>query len=224
MHVSFGEDTESNDGQVLTDALGWWSPNPRGVLPLESVRISRSLRQSIKRFEVTVDQSFDAVIAGCSDEHRPGGWINEEIIDAYLTLAPAGLGSQRRGLGRRRTRRGVVRRGHRRVVRRGVDVPPHSGRLKSGPGPPGGTATKGRAGTLAGRPVAHPALGFDGCDRGLQTQVSGPPRTSSGHAATDLLWRASMTGPRHLRPCSPLPVPRRPRCANVCLESSLLAS
>jgi leucyl/phenylalanyl-tRNA--protein transferase len=66
--------------------LGWWSPSQRGVIPLDGVRVSRSLRRSLRRFSVTVDVAFDAVVAGCADLARPGGWITEEIRDAYVEL------------------------------------------------------------------------------------------------------------------------------------------
>ena len=39
--------------------LGWWSPDPRGVLPLDAMRVSQSLRASVRRFRVTIDESFD---------------------------------------------------------------------------------------------------------------------------------------------------------------------
>jgi leucyl/phenylalanyl-tRNA---protein transferase len=71
----------------LTDGrLGWWSPTPRGIIPLDGVRISRSLRRSLGRYEVTVDEEFDAVVDGCADPSRDGSWINEEIRDAYSEL------------------------------------------------------------------------------------------------------------------------------------------
>ncbi|HET9900176.1 MAG TPA: leucyl/phenylalanyl-tRNA--protein transferase [Actinomycetes bacterium] len=66
--------------------MAWWSPDPRGVLPLESLRISRSLRASTRRFEVTVDAAFAQVVLGCSDPARPHGWISREIRDAYVVL------------------------------------------------------------------------------------------------------------------------------------------
>ncbi len=67
--------------------LAWWSPDPRGVLPLAGLRVSRSLRRSIKRFEVTVDESFDEVVTACADPDRPfGNWITIEIREAYLRL------------------------------------------------------------------------------------------------------------------------------------------
>jgi leucyl/phenylalanyl-tRNA---protein transferase len=71
--------------------LGWWSPDPRGVLPLDGLRMSRSLRVSSRRFAVTVDQAFDAVVAGCADASRPGGWIGKDIAAAYGRLADLGI-------------------------------------------------------------------------------------------------------------------------------------
>jgi leucyl/phenylalanyl-tRNA---protein transferase len=66
--------------------LDWWSPSPRGVLPLASFHASSSLRRSISRFDVTVDQDFDEVVAGCADPSRDGRWITADIADAYGLL------------------------------------------------------------------------------------------------------------------------------------------
>lgn len=63
--------------------LGWWSPDPRAVLPLDALRVSRSLRISCRRFQVRVDTAFDEVVAACADHRRPGGWITPEIRAAY---------------------------------------------------------------------------------------------------------------------------------------------
>ena len=68
------------------DVLAWWSPDPRGVIPLDGLRQSRSLRRSIRRFRVTVDTAFDEVMEGCADQRRPHGWINEDIRQAYGRL------------------------------------------------------------------------------------------------------------------------------------------
>lgn len=67
-------------------SLAWWSPDPRGVLPLDGLRVSRSLRRSCQRYEVRVDTAFDAVIAACADPRRPHGWIDGQIRDAYQRL------------------------------------------------------------------------------------------------------------------------------------------
>ncbi|PRY17466.1 leucyl/phenylalanyl-tRNA--protein transferase [Kineococcus rhizosphaerae] len=66
--------------------LGWWSPDPRGVLRPERVHVSRSLRRSLRRFEVRVDTAFDEVVAGCADPSRSGAWITTEVAAAYGRL------------------------------------------------------------------------------------------------------------------------------------------
>ena len=70
--------------------LGWWSPEPRGVLPLDDLRVSRSLRKSCARYEVRVDTAFDDVVAACADPDRPSGWITRDIRDAYGRLHEMG--------------------------------------------------------------------------------------------------------------------------------------
>lgn len=66
--------------------LAWWSPDPRGVLPLDRLRVSRSLRRSCRRYEVRVDTAFDEVVANCADPARPHGWITHDIRQAYGEL------------------------------------------------------------------------------------------------------------------------------------------
>src|SRR5919106_1374948 len=46
----------------LGDRLGWWSPDPRGILPLDALRVTRSMRQSTKRFEIRVNTCFTRVM------------------------------------------------------------------------------------------------------------------------------------------------------------------
>lgn len=67
-------------------ALAWWSPDPRGVLPLDGLRTTRSLRRSCARYEVRLDTAFDQVIAACADPKRPHGWIDSSVTDAYRRL------------------------------------------------------------------------------------------------------------------------------------------
>jgi leucyl/phenylalanyl-tRNA--protein transferase len=69
-----------------TGELAWWSPDPRGVLPLDGLRVSRSLRRSAGRFTYSVDRAFGAVMAGCADERRDSGWITDEFVDTYTRL------------------------------------------------------------------------------------------------------------------------------------------
>jgi leucyl/phenylalanyl-tRNA--protein transferase len=64
----------------------WWSPDPRGVLPLDGLRVSRSLRKSCARMEIRVDTAFDEVLEACADRRRPGAWIDRRIKVTYREL------------------------------------------------------------------------------------------------------------------------------------------
>jgi len=70
--------------------LGWWSPDPRGILPLDGLVVHRSLRRSARRFAVTVDTAFTEVMRGCADRRRPGHWIDEAFVRAYTRLHELG--------------------------------------------------------------------------------------------------------------------------------------
>jgi len=76
--------------------LPWFSPDPRGVIPLDGLVVSRSLRARLRRsgWETTVDRAFAAVLAGCADrsEGRGGGgtWITPPMRAAYQRLHDLG--------------------------------------------------------------------------------------------------------------------------------------
>jgi leucyl/phenylalanyl-tRNA--protein transferase len=70
--------------------IGWWSPDPRGVLELADLRVTRSLRRSMRRYEVRVDTSYAAVVAGCADPRRANGWIDNRMTQAYARLFEMG--------------------------------------------------------------------------------------------------------------------------------------
>ena len=70
--------------------VGWWSPDPRGVLPLDRLRVSRSLRAACRRYEIRVDTAYDDVVRGCADPRRPGGWIRKDVVAAYRRLHDLG--------------------------------------------------------------------------------------------------------------------------------------
>lgn len=70
--------------------IGWWSPDPRGILPLDGLIVSRSLARSRARYELRVDTAFGEVVDACSDAKRPGGWITAEIGSAYRRLHDLG--------------------------------------------------------------------------------------------------------------------------------------
>ena len=71
-------------------ALGWWSPVERGVIPIDGLIVSKSLRRSRRRYRVTFDHDLPGVMEGCADPRRPRAWISPEIVGAYLTLAEMG--------------------------------------------------------------------------------------------------------------------------------------
>lgn len=83
----FPMDVDVDDG---TRVLGWWSPDPRGVLPLANLHISRSLRKAMRRYTITMDTCFTEVMRQCADVRRPRGWITEDFISAYTALHELG--------------------------------------------------------------------------------------------------------------------------------------
>ncbi len=77
-----------------SDRLFWIDPDRRGVLPLDSLCVSRRLARTVRsgRFEVRIDTAFDAVVRCCA-EPAPGRddtWINDEILALYAALHAAG--------------------------------------------------------------------------------------------------------------------------------------
>lgn len=77
------------------DPILWWSPNPRTLLFPARLRVSRSLRKTLRRrrLGVTLDRAFDAVIRACSGARRDGAgtWLVPEMIAAYTGLHRRGL-------------------------------------------------------------------------------------------------------------------------------------
>jgi len=71
-------------------AMALWSPDPRGILPLDGLRVSRSLRKSLARFDIRVDTAFAEVVAACADPGREHGWITPAIARAYERLHELG--------------------------------------------------------------------------------------------------------------------------------------
>ncbi len=69
----------------------WWSPDPRMVLFVDELRVSRSLRKRVHSgtFDVRVDTAFRDVIVACSESPRAGQhgtWITPDIVEAYCEL------------------------------------------------------------------------------------------------------------------------------------------
>lgn len=66
--------------------VGWWSPDPRGILPLDHLRVTQSMRRSFKRFDVRIDTCFGEIVRACANPSREDGWITSGFIDAYTQL------------------------------------------------------------------------------------------------------------------------------------------
>ncbi len=83
-------------GRSRDDAdLVWLSPRRRGVIPLDGLQVSRSLRKTLRKgvFRVAADGDFAAVIAACADPApgREDTWITPAIVDAYGKLFEMGF-------------------------------------------------------------------------------------------------------------------------------------
>ena len=74
------------------DPILWWSPDPRGVLNLDDLHVSRSLARTIRsgKFDVTYDQAFPEVMRGCSIRPNQGTWITTPMMTAYTELHSIG--------------------------------------------------------------------------------------------------------------------------------------
>src|SRR5690606_5004879 len=68
----------------------WFLPVRRGVLPLDGLKVSRSLRRSAATMEIRVDTAFSEVVAACGDPSRPHAWIDSDIVAAYTELHELG--------------------------------------------------------------------------------------------------------------------------------------
>jgi leucyl/phenylalanyl-tRNA---protein transferase len=72
----------------------WWSPKPRGVLQLDQFKCSSKLAKTVRqrRFRVSVNQDFSAVIKACATIPRnaSGTWITKKMLNAYIALHQAG--------------------------------------------------------------------------------------------------------------------------------------
>jgi leucyl/phenylalanyl-tRNA--protein transferase len=72
---------EPHDGEIR-----WYSPDPRAIIPLDGFKVSRSLRQTLKKnlFEIRLDTSFEEVMRLCAG--REETWISGEILRSYVNL------------------------------------------------------------------------------------------------------------------------------------------
>jgi leucyl/phenylalanyl-tRNA--protein transferase len=78
------------------EPIVWWSPNPRMVLFLDELVVSKSMRNTINKnvFEITFNQDFRGVISHCQKIKRDGQrgtWITNDMIEAYCKLNEMGV-------------------------------------------------------------------------------------------------------------------------------------
>jgi leucyl/phenylalanyl-tRNA--protein transferase len=79
---------------VAPGGIRWYSPDPRGIIPLDTFHISRRLARSLRQqpFEIRVNTSFRMVIQACADrQDSDGDWIDAEIVDSYCALHEQGF-------------------------------------------------------------------------------------------------------------------------------------
>jgi leucyl/phenylalanyl-tRNA--protein transferase len=76
-------------------ALYWIEPEERGVIPLDGLKVSRSLRKAVRRrdFQIKIDADFASVIGACAEKtsERPSTWINSRIVALYSQLHRMGF-------------------------------------------------------------------------------------------------------------------------------------
>ncbi len=77
--------------------IRWFSPDPRGIIPLDTFHIPKRLSRVIRKgaFRVEINRAFERVMHACADADRdpldPGSWINDEIIRSYCALHERGV-------------------------------------------------------------------------------------------------------------------------------------
>ena len=73
----------------------WWSPDPRGIIPLNEFHINRTIQKILKRgtFEISVNTAFEEVIRACAvrEGNATSGWITEDMISSYINLYKMGF-------------------------------------------------------------------------------------------------------------------------------------
>jgi leucyl/phenylalanyl-tRNA--protein transferase len=73
-----------------TGEIGWFSPDPRTIFPLDGFHVPRGLRRALRKmqFETRINTRFAEVMAACAQ--RDDTWINDEIVESYLALHELG--------------------------------------------------------------------------------------------------------------------------------------
>jgi len=73
--------------------IGWFSPDPRGILPLDAFHIPSRLARVVRRgrFQIAIDRDFGRVMRECAADREEGTWISGDIVEAYGALHRLGL-------------------------------------------------------------------------------------------------------------------------------------
>ena len=73
--------------------IGWFSPDPRGIIPLDGFIIPKRLARVVRshKFEIAIDRDFAGVMRACASDRDDGTWINDEIFESYVALHERGL-------------------------------------------------------------------------------------------------------------------------------------
>ena len=74
-------------------SVGWYTADPRGVMPLDGFRPTRSLRAAVRqdRFELRINTAFETTMRACMELRAQQTWINQELIEAYVRLHHMGF-------------------------------------------------------------------------------------------------------------------------------------
>ncbi len=75
---------------VHDEPMPWWSPDPRAILPLDGLYVSRRLQRTLRsdKFQVTCNQAFPEVLVGCATGagREEGTWLTDAMMDAYTVM------------------------------------------------------------------------------------------------------------------------------------------
>lgn len=73
--------------------IGWFSPDPRGIIPIETFHLPSRLARVVRQgtFTVSSDRAFGAVMRACAERPGEGTWISQDILEAYEALHRLGI-------------------------------------------------------------------------------------------------------------------------------------
>jgi leucyl/phenylalanyl-tRNA--protein transferase len=85
-HGLFAMERAVGDGTLF-----WWSPAQRCIIPLDGLRVTRSMRRSARRYHLRINSCFERVMLGCASRHgEDGRWITARFVEEYCRLHELG--------------------------------------------------------------------------------------------------------------------------------------